>query len=152
MRENIKATATPTLAEQLGVEYKEVDGLYYPDWGNSDTDSFATVGKYGHRWMRMLMEHDRHLYNQYFLDGTIITKAKDYENYCWELHDSLIERLKKSREAYSDTSDSMWMIWIIEELETTVEEIINADLYETIDYNKRLRLVKAGEAKAQTTE
>lgn len=151
MRENIEATATPTLAEQLGVEYKEVDGLYYPDWGSSDTDNFASVGKYGHRWMRMLMEQDRYLYNQYFLDGTLITKAKDYEDYCWELHDSLIEKLKKSREAYCDTSDSMWMIWRIQELEITVDEIINSDLYETIDYNKKMRLVKAREAKMQAT-
>ena len=152
MREENKATATPTIAEQLGVEYKEVDGLYYPDWGSSDTDRFASVGKYGHRWMRMLMEQDRYLYNQYFLDGTLITKAKDYEDYCWELHDSLIEKLKKSREAYCDTSDSMWMIWRIQELEITVDEIINSDLYETIDYNKNMRLVKARETKMQATE
>ena len=152
MRVEDKATATPTLAEQLGVEYREVDGLYYPDWSSSDTDNFATVGKYGHRWMRMLMEHDRYLYNQYFLDGTLIIKAKDYENYCWELHDSMIEKLKKSREAYCDTSDSMWMIWRIQELEITVDEIINSDLYETIDYNKKLRFAQAKETKMQETK
>ena len=78
--------------QKLGIKYKEVDGLFYPMWGESNVEDFATVGKYGHRWMSMLMEHDRHLYNQYFLDGTLIVKAKDNEVYCWELHDSKIGR------------------------------------------------------------
>ena len=143
MKEETKVTATPTIAEKLGIKYKEVDGLFYPMWGESDIENFATVGKYGHRWMSMLMEHDRHLYNQYFLDGTLIVKAKDIEDYCWELHDSMTEKLKKSREPYTDTSDSMWMIFKIQEIEATVDEIINADLYEMIDYNKKMRLKAA---------
>ena len=70
MKEETKEAATPTIAEKLGIKYKEVDGLFYPMWGESNVEDFATVGKYGHRWMSMLMEHDRLLYNQYFLDGT----------------------------------------------------------------------------------
>ena len=83
MKEETKEAATPIIAEKLGIKYKEVDGLFYPMWGESNIEDFATVGKYGHRWMSMLMEHDRHLYNQYFLDGTLIVKAKDIEVYCW---------------------------------------------------------------------
>lgn len=151
MKEETKVAATPTIAEKLGIKYKEVDGLFYPMWGESDVEDFATVGKYGHRWMSMLMEHDRHLYNQYFLDGTLIVKAKDIEDYCWELHDSMAEKLKKSRESYTDTSDSMWMIFRIQEIEATVDEIINADLYEMIDYNKKMRL-KAAKADIEQAE
>lgn len=151
MREETKVTAAPTIAEKLGIKYREVNGLYYPVWGESNTDKFDTVGKYGHRWMSMLMAHDRYLYNQYFLDGILIIKAKDYEDYCWKLHDSMVERLKKSRESYNYTSDSMLMIWRIREIEATVDEIINADLYETIDYNKKMRLKLAREAKTQAT-
>lgn len=152
MNEETKVTAAPTLAEKLGIKYREVDGLYFPVWGESNIEKFDTVGKYGHRWMSMLMEHDRHLYNQYFLDGTLMVKAKDIEDYCWELYDSMVEKLKKSRESYTDTSDSMWMIFRIQEIETTVEEIINADLYEMIVYNKNMRLKMAHEAMAQATE
>lgn len=152
MKEETKVTATPTIAEKLGIKYKEVDGLFYPVWGKSDIENFATVGKYGHRWMSMLMEHDRHLYNQYFLDGTLIAKAKDIEDYCWELHASMAEKLKKSRKSYTDTSDSMWMIIRIQEIEATVDEIINADLYEMIDYNKKMRLKAAKADMAQYAE
>ena len=151
MEEKTKVTAAPTIAEKLGIKYKEVDGLFYPMWGESNVEDFATVGKYGHRWMSMLMEHDRHLYNQYFLDGTLIVKAKDIEVYCWELHDSMADKLNKSREPYTDTSDSMWMIFRIQEIEVTVDEIINADFYEMIDYNKKMRLkaTKAGMEQAE---
>lgn len=154
MKEETKVTATLTIAEKLGINYKEVDGLFYPMWDESDVEDFATVGKYGHRWMSMLMEHDRHLYNQYFLDGTLIVKAKDIEDYCWELHDSMAEKFKKSRESYTDTSDSMWMIFRIQEIEATVDEIIKADLYEMIDYSKRMRLklTKAGMEQAEERE
>lgn len=152
MREETKVTATPTIAEKMGIKYKEVDGLFFPMWGESNVEDFATVGKYGHRWMSILMEHDRHLYNQYFLDGTLIVKAKDIEDYCWELHDSMTEKLKKSREPYTDTSDSMWMIFRIQEIEATVDEIINADLYEMIDYSKRMRLKHAKADMAQALE
>lgn len=152
MKEETKVTATPAIAEQMGIMYKEVDGLYFPVWGESNIERFATVGKYGHRWMTMLMEYDRHLYNQYFLDGTLIIKAKDIEDYCWELHDSMVEKLNKSRESYTDTSDSMWMIFRIQEIEATVEEIINADLYEMIVYNKNMRLKIAHEDMAKATE
>ena len=47
MSENIEATATPTLAEQLGVEYKEVDGLYYPMLAEVDENEFLQLGKWG---------------------------------------------------------------------------------------------------------
>ena len=53
------------------------------------------------------------------------------------------DKLKKSRGPYTDTSDSMWMIFRIQEIEATVDEIINADLYEMIDYNKKMRLEAA---------
>lgn len=50
MKEETKEAATPTIAEKLGIKYKEVDGLFYPMWGESNIEDFATVGKYGHRW------------------------------------------------------------------------------------------------------
>ena len=43
MKEETKVTATPTIAEKLGIKYKEVDGLFYPMWGESDIENFAAV-------------------------------------------------------------------------------------------------------------
>ena len=99
MRENIEETATPTLAEQLGVEYKEVDGLYYPMLAEVDGNELLQLGKWGHRWLGIMMENDRYLYNLYFMCGDLYQKAKEYEDYAWQLHDELVERLKVSRNA-----------------------------------------------------
>ena len=38
MEEETKETATPTLAEKMGIKYRKVDGLYYPIWETSDAD------------------------------------------------------------------------------------------------------------------
>lgn len=143
MGNEAKVTAAPTIAEKMGIKYKEVDGLYYPMWNESDVNEYATVGKYGHRWMTMLMEHDRYLYNKYFLDGTLIWKAKDMEDYCLNMHDSMVEKLRKARAPYYDTSDSMLMIARIQEIEATVEEVINGDILASINYNKCMRLMNA---------
>ena len=32
MEEKAKVTAAPTITEQCGIKYKEVDGLFYPIW------------------------------------------------------------------------------------------------------------------------
>ena len=52
MEEKAKVTATPTIAEMCGIKYKEVDGLYYPILGESEPESYASLGKYGHRYLR----------------------------------------------------------------------------------------------------
>lgn len=140
MRENIEATATPTLAEQLGVEYKEVDGLYYPMLAEVDENEFLQLGKWGHRWLGMMMEHDRYLYNLYFMCGDLYQKAKEYEDYAWQLHDELVERLKVSRNADNADLDTMEKLHRIQDIEATAEEIINNDLYELIDSIKEQRL------------
>lgn len=140
MRENIEATATPTLAEQLGVEYKEVDGLYYPMLAMVDENEFLQLGKWGHRWLGMMMEYDRYLYNLCLMCGDLYQKAKEYEDYAWQLHDELVEKLKASRNTGNTDLDTMEKIHRIQEIEATAEEIINNDLYELIDSIKEQRL------------
>ena len=152
MEEKAKVTATPTIAEKCGIKYKEVDGLFYPDWGESDLNKIDTVGRYGHHWMTLLMEHDRYLYNQYFLNGTLIWKAKDVQAYCWNLHDSMVEKLSKACEWYYSTPDFMETFRRNQELEATVNEIIYADLYGMIDYNKKMRLKAVEDANSQEAE
>lgn len=145
MGEETKVTAAPTIAEQMGIKYREVDGLCYPVWEETDADKYATLGKFAHRWMTMLMEHDRYLYNQYFLDRTLIKRAKANEEHYWQLHDSMVEKLKKSRDFRESDSDTMEKFQKLLQIELTVEEIINADMYERIDYHKKKRLERAKE-------
>lgn len=86
MEEKTKVTAAPTIAERCGIKYKEVDGLYYPVFEESEPESYASLGKYGHRYLRVLMENDRYLYNKYFMQGVLFDKAAEYENYAWQLY------------------------------------------------------------------
>lgn len=47
----LKVAEESTIAEKMGILYREVNGLYYPVWDESNMDEFATLGKYAHRWM-----------------------------------------------------------------------------------------------------
>lgn len=153
MEEEMNETKTPILADKLGIKYREVDGIYYPIWWNSDVDKFASVGKYGYLWMTLLMEHDRYLYNKYFLDGNLIDEAKIMEDYCWELHDLMFKRIKKKREKQTCISGSIEWFRMLEEISMTVEEVINSDICENIDYKKRMRLAnKLGDPAIKKTE
>lgn len=152
MNEETKVTAAPTLAEKLGIEYKEVDGFYYPVLGETEESEFLKLGKWGHRWLGLMMEHDRYLYNLYFMGGALYQKAKEYEDYAWQLHDELVEKLKVSRNAEHAMSDTMEKIHRIQEIESTVEEIINNDLYEMIDTIKEQRSEFIKEYMAQKAE
>ena len=80
MNEETKVTAAPTLAEKIGIEYKEVDGFYYPVLEETEENEFLKLGKWGHRWLGLMMEHDRYLYNLYFMGGVLYQKAKEYED------------------------------------------------------------------------
>ena len=103
MEEKAKVTAAPTIAEQCGIKYKEVDGLFYPILGESDPRSYASLGKYGHRYLRVLMENDRYLYNKYFMQGVLFDKAAEYENYAWQLYDTVLQGISKVRGIALDT-------------------------------------------------
>ena len=131
MREEMKVTATLTIAEKLGVEYKEQDGLYYPFWEMSNTKGLASLGKYGHRWMRMLMEHNRYLYNQYFMNGTLVEKAKEKEEMCWQLHDTMTEKMMKSRSDAKEMN-SAEMFQVMMQIQAAVDEIITAYILEEL--------------------
>ena len=152
MNEETKVTAAPTLAEKLGIEYKEVDGFYYPVLEETEENEFLKLGKWGHRWLGIMMEHDRYLYNLYFMGGVLYQKAKEYEDYAWQLHDELVEKLKASRNAEHAMSDTMEKIHRVQEIESTVEEIINNDLYEMIDTIKEQRAVYIKEYMEQKAE
>ena len=95
MEEKAKVTAAPTITEQCGIKYKEVDGLFYPILGESEPESYASLGKYGHRYLRALMENDRYLYNKYFMQGVLFDKAAEYENYAWQLYDTVLQGISK---------------------------------------------------------
>lgn len=131
MREEMKVAVTPTIEEKLEIEYKEKDGLFYPFWNMSDADDFAMLGKYGHRWLRMFMEHNRYLYNQYFMDGTLAEKAKEKEEMCWLFHDTMVEKMMKSRSNVKEMN-SAEKCQVMMQIQAAVDEIITAYMLEEL--------------------
>ena len=53
MEEKTKVTAAPTIAEKCGIKYKEVDGLFYPIFEESEPESYGNHFIEGHLcpWM-----------------------------------------------------------------------------------------------------
>ena len=148
MEEKAKVTAAPTIAEQCGIKHKEVDGLFYPILGESEPKSYASLGKYGHRYLRALMENDRYLYNKYFMQGVLLDKAAEYENYAWQLYDTVLQGISKVRGIGLDTLEEKgFQVTFQENMQAamTADEIVTEDLFATIDYNKRVRLERAKE-------
>lgn len=148
MEEKAKVTATPTIAEQCGIKYKEVDGLFYPILGESEPRSYASLGKYAHRYLRVLMENDRYLYNKYFMQGVLFDKAAEYENYAWQLYDSVIQGIHKMKGIGTEATKEKGYDVVFREVmqaAMTADEIVTEDLFAAIDYNKRVRLEHAKE-------
>lgn len=52
-----------TLFEELGVEYKEVDGILYPLLSVDEAEyNLADIGKYGWMWLRYMEENEHSEY------------------------------------------------------------------------------------------
>ena len=61
-----------TLFEELGVEYKEVDGILYPLLSVDEAEyNLADIGKYGWMWLRY-MEENEHSSSVKFLRKWVI--------------------------------------------------------------------------------
>lgn len=133
---------------KCGIKYKEVDGLFYPIFEESEPESYASLGKYGHCYLRVLMENDRYLYNKYFMQGVLFDKAAEYENYAWQLYDTVLQGISKVRGIGLDTLEEKgFQVTFQENMQAamTADEIVTEDLFATIDYNKRVRLEHAKE-------
>lgn len=146
MGNEAKVTAAPTIAEKCGLKYREVDGLFYPDFGISEPESYAKLGKYGHRYLRLLMEQDRYQYNKYFRKGVLIEKAAEFEDYAWQLYDSVLQGIHKTRGIGQATLEEKGFLVTLQEnmqAAMTADEIVTEELLAMIDYNKRVRLKDA---------
>lgn len=139
MEEKAKVTAAPTITEQCGIKYKEVDGLFYPILGESEPESYASLGKYGHRYLRALMENDRYLYNKYFMQGVLFDKAAEYENYAWQLYDTVLQGISKVNTAhknykYLDKTKRTFDEQLLKEIMASALGVIVTKLKEQEDY------------------
>jgi len=63
---------TMTLFEELGVEYKEVDGILYPLLSVDEAEyNLTDIGKYGRMWLRYMEENKPYWVSSYGKNGTV---------------------------------------------------------------------------------
>ena len=77
------------------------------------------------------MEHNRYLYNQYFMNGTLVEQAKEKEEMCWQLYDTMTEKMMKSRSDAKEM-DSAEKFQVMMQIQAAVDEIITAYILEEL--------------------
>ena len=66
-----------TLFEELGVEYKEVDGILYPLLSVDEAEyNFTDIGKYGRMWLRYMEENEPSEYRHMARTGQLRKQAE----------------------------------------------------------------------------
>ena len=124
-----------TVFEKMGVRYEERDGIFYPVLGACDNAKITGLGKYGRMWITWLFELDRLLHRKYLLEGTLVEKAMEFQEYAYELEDEMVSSMGASAEQREDflmsvaTQRQKWKL---------SQEIIIRDGREAIIKNKEL--------------
>ena len=86
-----------TLFEELGVEYKEVDGILYPLLSVDEAEyNFEDIGKYGRLWLRYMEENKPSEYHHMARTGQLRKRVEAVNEEAYERLDNIEENwLKK---------------------------------------------------------
>lgn len=84
-----------TLFEELGIEYKECDGLFYPVLSVENEVAMPYAGKYGDMWIQYMKENYPERYGNLVRLGRIYEKATEINEEAYELLDGIEERYLK---------------------------------------------------------
>lgn len=135
-----------TVFEKLGVRYEERDGISYPILGACDNAQITGLGKYGRMWITWLYDLDRLLHRKYLLEGTLVEKAMEFQEYAGELEDEVVSSMGDS---FNQTEDFLMSVAMQRQKWEIAQEIIIRDGREAIIKNKELRegRIKKNDAK-----
>ncbi|MEE1035288.1 MAG: TnpV protein [Agathobacter sp.] len=133
---NLKEQKEMTIFERNGIRYEEHEGLLYPVLGKCDSVTIKGLGKYGTLWMMWLFELDRKLHRKYLLEGTLVEKAMDFQEYACELESQIINATGISLDS---TDDYLCVIAQQRQRWEVAQEIITHDGRVAIMKNKELR-------------
>ena len=79
-----------TLFEELGVEYKEVDGILYPILSVDEAEyNLAYIGKYGWMWLRYMEENEPSEYRHMARTGQLRKQAEEVNEEAYERLDNI---------------------------------------------------------------
>lgn len=79
-----------TLFEELGVEYKEVDGILYPLLSVDEAEyNLTDIGKYGRMWLRYMIENKPSEYRHMARMGQLRKQAEAVNEEAYERLDNI---------------------------------------------------------------
>lgn len=125
-----------TVFEKMGVRYEERDGIFYPVLGACNDATITGLGKYGRMWITWLFELDRRLHRKYLLEGTLVEKAMEFQEYATELEDEIVSGMENSS---NQAEDFLLSVAMQRQKWELAQEIIIQDGREAIIKNKELR-------------
>ncbi len=113
------------LMENLQLEYKEVNGLFYPqiELPMNQEDELAGLGKYGRMAMAYLKEHDSVRFKSLYRFGRLGRVLNEVETEANELFDQLMERYLQTHKPQNPSS-TMEMWQLREQAKQYAEEIV----------------------------
>lgn len=116
------------LFEELGIEYKECDGLFYPVLSVEDeADVKISVGKYGRMWMAFMECSHPDRYRSLVRFGRLHEKAAQVDEEAYELLDCIEKRwLKKHKPGNPNSFAEMYRLRMQAQL--TAEEAVLAQV------------------------
>lgn len=109
----------------MKLDYKEIDGIYYPDLKLSESESYQ-LGKYGLKCRRFLKDHRNYLFQEMLLNGELYDHLKQVDEECQLIHDRMIEQYKKKwgvTEAMKENDPIQWA-QVMGQIERSVDEFI----------------------------
>ena len=138
MEKNLWNKEEQTVFEKAGIVYEMRGDFAYPFLGKSDLATVANIGKHGRKWMSLLFEIDRQVYNKYLLSGELTSRAMKFNEQAFELADSIV-RNYVNKYQYVDRNSSTEIFQANMQGLLLAEEIITNDAMVAIEYAKQIR-------------
>ena len=80
--------------DNIKLEYKEIDGVYYPDLKLPENESYQ-LGIYGFKRRRFLKDHRNYLFQEMLVNGELYYHLKKSDEKYRLVHNWISEQYKK---------------------------------------------------------
>lgn len=94
-----------TIFEQLGIEYEERDGIFYPLLSETtEPEANTDIGKYGLLWMEYLKVEYSYRYRNLVRFGKLNSKAREVNEMAYELLEEIERRFFQTHKVVNPNS------------------------------------------------
>jgi len=112
-----------TIFEQLGGQYKEVDGILYPQFEEEEVTTCLEVGKYGLLWLHFMEENHKDCLRILRMKGKLFENAKQVNEEAHQMIEiQMAKYLKKHKPEDPNSTMERWMI--MEQAIMSAEEFV----------------------------